>query len=96
MLSQESGGLIVSQAANFRLPYTTQDIFKLGPKVMKEMQDTTVAIQGIISRFYLLTIEGVEPSLKPKPWTIELVDEQGHKWKNLSLSYPRRPAACGQ
>jgi hypothetical protein len=63
-------------------------------EMMAKMQEGTLNLQSQISDFYLLRIDGMEGHLKSKEWSIEVVNTDGHKRKDVTLSFPHRPAIC--
>jgi len=93
-LVERSGGALVSLDRNSRLPPTGAGEPQLDSKTMAAMQETTLALEAQISNFYLLQIEGVDSADKPRGWTIEVADAEGHRRKDVFVTYPHRRVAC--
>jgi hypothetical protein len=49
-----------------------------------------------ISDFYVLSFEEPDRPVKPKDWSLEVVDAQGHKRSDISLAYSRPQVTCPQ
>jgi hypothetical protein len=92
-LVHRSGGSEVVLNESSRLVFTGHD-YRLNDKSAKAMEEATLAVQSLISNFYVRRTEGMPPSSKPKDWRMEVVDAQGHKRKDITLAYPQSPPSC--
>lgn len=94
-LALRTGGRITgTQAHEFML--IANEHFVYNDEVVKAIQDTTRQILNQISSFYLLSFAEQPPSLKPKDLSLEVVDADGHKRKDVGLAYSHSLTNCAQ
>lgn len=93
-LTRQSGGLIANVDA-LQPPYGRDD-YRLNSKIRAAIQDATLMILSQLSNFYVLSIEGVDPSSKAKHWDLEVIDAQGRKRKGITLVYQHLLPSCPQ
>lgn len=94
-LARKSGGLITGMQASGLMPVTA-DRFVYNDEVVKAIENTTRQTLNQMSAFYLLSVLEERPSARPKDWNLEVVDSDGHKRKDIGLTYSHSPASCLQ
>lgn len=93
-LARRSGGFMVNVGVRYRFPDGTEHLYD--ENIAKDIKDATRLIQTQISDFYILRIDGPDQLAKAKDWTLDLVDAQGHKRKDITLRYSHSPPNCSQ
>ena len=93
-LVRRSGGLLLSFSAHLRP--SGGDYYEYNDKVVNASRDATRLVQAQISNFYVLNVVGPDQPSNPKDWNLQVVDAQGRKRNDISLSYTRPSLTCAQ
>ena len=93
-LVRRSGGLLLSFSAHLRP--SGGDYYEYNDKVVNASRDATRLVQAQISNFYVLNVVGPDQPSNPKDWNLQVVDAQGCKRNDISVSYTRPSLTCVQ
>jgi hypothetical protein len=90
-LVRRSGGLLANLDA---LPTGMRGDYVYDEKTARAIGSATGPLTTQITNFYVLIVAGVDDSAKPKDLNLNVVDAQGHKKKDIVLTYSHRPVGC--
>lgn len=94
-LARRTGGFLVGmQAHEFMI--VTNEHFVYNDEVVKAIQNTTRQILNQMSSFYVLSVSEQAPSAKAKDWSLEVIDADGHKRKDIGLAFSHSLTSCSQ
>lgn len=93
-LVRRSGGLLLSFSAQLRP--RGGDYYEYNDKVVNASREATRLVQAQISNFYVLDVVGPDQPSNPKDWSLQVVNAQGRKRSDVSLSYTRPSSTCAQ
>jgi Mg-chelatase subunit ChlD len=94
-LALESGGFGTSDGPFSFGRSLIRSSYSYDEKVASQLRAWSHALNANIGTFYVLQIETPQTSPKPKKWTLEIVDSEGRKRKDITVLYPHSLAGCG-
>lgn len=92
-LIKGSGGLFLNWYPGTRsVSFGPSYVYNEGTQAA--IRELSRGFQTAISNFYVLSVSPAERSPELRDWSLDVVDSQGKKLKNIALAYPARIAGC--
>lgn len=95
-LARRTGGVVANIQATKAYPQGSVEVYRYNDETKMGIQNTTRQILNQMRNFYVLGIEEKAPSAKPKDWTLEVVDADDHRRKDVGLAYSHSLTNCVQ